>query len=84
MWKPLRTLLELSMVVSGEDGEMLLELFLETIHTVSMEGLWLMYDLTLQSQLQVLRRKALLKSYVKDIFQANIFEKRKKDIVRED
>jgi hypothetical protein len=84
MWKPLRTLLELSMVVSGEDGGMPLELFLETVHTVSMEGLRLMYDLTLQSQLQVLGGGALSKSYVKDVSQANTSEERKKDIVRED
>jgi hypothetical protein len=32
----------------------------------------------------VLRRKALSKSYVKDISQVNTFEERKKDIVRED
>jgi hypothetical protein len=38
MWKPLRTLLELSMVVSGEDGGMPLELFLETVHTVQLRG----------------------------------------------
>jgi hypothetical protein len=67
MWKSLRTLLELSMVVSREDSEMPLKLFLETIHTVSIEGLRLMYDLTLQSQLQVLEGGALLKSYVKDV-----------------
>jgi hypothetical protein len=49
MWKPLRILLELSIVVSGEDSGMPLELFLETVYIVSMEGLWLIYDLTLQS-----------------------------------
>jgi hypothetical protein len=72
------------MVVSGENGEMLLELFLETVYTVSMEGLWLMYDLMLQSQLQVLREGVLSKSYVKDVSQTNTSEERKKDIVRED
>jgi hypothetical protein len=49
MWKPLKTLLKLSIIVSGEDSGMLLKLFLETVYTVSMEGLRLMYDLTLQS-----------------------------------
>jgi hypothetical protein len=67
MWKPLKTLLKLNIVVSGKNNKMLLELFLETVYIVSMERLWLMYDLTLQSQLQVLRRKTLLKSYIKDV-----------------
>jgi hypothetical protein len=61
MWKPLRILLELSMIISRKDDEMLLKLFLET---VNIEGLWLMYDLTLQfpTSLQVLERRSKLQS----------------------
>jgi hypothetical protein len=32
----------------------------------------------------VLEKRALLKNYVKDVSQANTFEKRKKDIMRKD